>query len=687
MSSPSHLGVPRQDDASWVVNNVPDIHVGEGHLCRLCIHSGVLSNGFNWMTRFYYNRKLGYLDKIRSKMERKQLHKDYGTVEELFSRKACPICALILQAIPTEIILLCASPPTTIVDSRTQEHVHILGWDRRLDFTVLFKAYTHNVQITTLHFNCPQLVLRPWRLFSNHRLGHLPTNSTLFDQQTFNTDLAVQWINDCQEKHSCAVIGDAVRDPQLSDFLLIDVVADCLVSANPTHTKFITLSYVWGNVPTLKTTLETLPALKNEGSLSHSRDQLPRIIKDSILLTKHLALRYLWVDALCIIDDSAQKHHQIAHMDFIYSRAYLTIIPLSATAASSPIPGVQKGTRYQPRNCSSRSGMKVEFRPPSLQNTLDSSAYETRGWTFQERVMSKRCLFFTAHEVFFVCHVGTENATLCAEPGLRQTLDGEAHILSRFNSVWMSGSKDLDVILRGVWTAIEHYTTRELSYAFDALNAFSGIMSVASNMFGLTFLYGLPEQALDSGLLWYSWNGPKRNRYFPSWTWAGWNGGVIFKFSKMDVRTEIEISREDKWKIPTELGARSDGSITAQPEILCFSTTKVKASEFSVDLEERTIVHQIRTTDGLACRRFFGEDTTDSVLNTMADDVSFVLLSRSRSSLVLDYYWDQSCERRPWVSLNVLLVEQKGNTMNEFEYAKYTREPGLQRIPSQLLSN
>ena len=119
MSSPSHLGVPRQDDASWVVNNVPDIHVGEGHLCRLCIHSRVLSNVFNWMTRFYYNRKLGYLDKIRSKMERKQWYEDYGTVEELFSRKACLICALILQAIPTEIILLCASPPTTIVDSRT----------------------------------------------------------------------------------------------------------------------------------------------------------------------------------------------------------------------------------------------------------------------------------------------------------------------------------------------------------------------------------------------------------------------------------------------------------------------------------------------------------------------------------------------------------------------------------------
>jgi hypothetical protein len=95
----------------------------------------------------------------------------------------------------------------------------------------------------------------------------------------------VEWINDCEEKHSCAVIGDAVADLYLFDFLLIDVVTGCLVSANPICTKFVTLSYVWGKVPTLKTTLATLPALKNNGSLYRRRDQLPRIMKDAIILT------------------------------------------------------------------------------------------------------------------------------------------------------------------------------------------------------------------------------------------------------------------------------------------------------------------------------------------------------------------------------------------------------------------
>jgi hypothetical protein len=356
MNSQSHLGVSRQNDALWLINNVPEIHVGEGHLCTFCIRSWWVYMEFSWMTRFYYIWKFRELDILGIK--RRPSEVDYGTVEELFSRKSCPICSLILQAIPTETVVPCANPATTKVVFSTQTQVQLFERESHLiDFDVLLADHLGVRQAPkTLLFSPPKHAFRPWRILSHHLFERLPKNSTLFSEQTFNTELAVQWINNCQEKHSCAVIGDAVRDPYLSDFLLIDVVADCLVSANPKCTKFIALSYVWGNVPTLKTTLATLPVLKSEGSLYHRRDQLPRTIVDAIILTKRLSLRYLWVDALCIIDDTVQKHHQIAHMDFIYSKAYLTVIPISASAASCPIPGIQVGTRYRPRNYKSSGG-------------------------------------------------------------------------------------------------------------------------------------------------------------------------------------------------------------------------------------------------------------------------------------------------------------------------------------------
>jgi hypothetical protein len=218
-------------------------------------------------------------------------------------------------------------------------------------------------------------------------------------------------------------------------------------------------------------------------------------------------------------------------MDFIYSKAYLGIITIPASAASSPIPGVQKGTRYQSKDYSSSSGMKVEIIQLDFYRTLYISTYEQRGWTYQERIMPKRCLFFTNHKVFFVCHLGTKDATFYAESkpedGVRK--DHNNDTISQFNSFRLSGSNDLNVILPGVWLAIEHYTSRQLLYSFDTLNAFPGIMSIAGNMFGLTFIYGLLEQSFDAALLWFPQvSSSKRNPDVPSWSWAGWIGEVAF---------------------------------------------------------------------------------------------------------------------------------------------------------------
>jgi hypothetical protein len=245
--------------------------------------------------------------------------------------------------------------------------------------------------------------------------------------------------------------------------------------------------------------------------------------------------------------------------------------------------------------------------------------------------MPKRCIFFTSHEVFFVCRLGTKDATFYAESkpedGVRE--DHNNDTISQFNSIRRSGSNDLDVILPGVWLAIEHYTSRQLSYSFGALNAFSGIMSIAGNMFGLTFIYGLLEQSFDAALLWFPQvASSKRNPDVPSWSWAGWIGEVAFQFNKQEVRTEIKISREQKTgKRPAELVARSHGGIMAQPKILCFRTTIVKASQFPLNLEEGD--HQIRTTDGLWCGIFWGAEMDHFVLDIKSDEASFVLLSRS----------------------------------------------------------
>ena len=58
---------------------------------------------------------------------------------------------------------------------------------------------------------------------------------------------------------------------------------------------------------------------------------LPATIQDAIIVTRKLGLRYLWVDALCIFQDStSDKDAEIAKMDQIYQNARLTISAASA---------------------------------------------------------------------------------------------------------------------------------------------------------------------------------------------------------------------------------------------------------------------------------------------------------------------------------------------------------------------
>lgn len=60
---------------------------------------------------------------------------------------------------------------------------------------------------------------------------------------------------------------------------------------------------------------------------------LPPLFQDAIIITRQLGLRYLWIDSLCIIQDSLRDWEtEAAKMASIYQNSYVTI---SATDASN----------------------------------------------------------------------------------------------------------------------------------------------------------------------------------------------------------------------------------------------------------------------------------------------------------------------------------------------------------------
>ncbi|KAF2811046.1 HET-domain-containing protein [Mytilinidion resinicola] len=193
----------------------------------------------------------------------------------------------------------------------------------------------------------------------------------------------VKWMQYCIRWHGagCEETLSSLSSGRISKLRVIDTWRLCIVDES-SECIYLTLSYVWGSATVFKLTSTNLDELATPGALKKVWRQLPRTIQDSITLTSTLHERYLWIDSLCIIQDSdADKAHYIPYMDSIYDRAFLTIAAATGDSADAGLPGVRKGSR----GCS----QIIEEVLPSvrlssirhLRDALDESVYESRAWT------------------------------------------------------------------------------------------------------------------------------------------------------------------------------------------------------------------------------------------------------------------------------------------------------------------
>ena len=133
--------------------------------------------------------------------------------------------------------------------------------------------------------------------------------------------------------------------------------------------------------------------------------------QDAIEVVRKLEFKYLWIDALCIIQDSKSDwENESAKMNDVYECSYLTIV---ATAAATSDAGFLDRARLSAVTLPYRDDVDptidgkflvtrtVTGRDPW--NPVDKAAWNTRGWTYQERLLSRRLLHFTSSVLFWEC--------------------------------------------------------------------------------------------------------------------------------------------------------------------------------------------------------------------------------------------------------------------------------------------
>ncbi|KAK0727622.1 heterokaryon incompatibility protein-domain-containing protein [Lasiosphaeria miniovina] len=369
----------------------------------------------------------------------------------------------------------------------------------------------------------------------------LQGHGKLINREWIDTGLLRSWKRSCLEDHGdrCDFALPKAASELLTQRpqLLIDTWRMCLTDASGDQ-SYIALSYVWGNCNTFRTSTKNLTELKRDHALSHAiRDSsIPNTIVHAMHFVGILEERYLWVDALCIVqDDDASKHQQLRSMASIYANSVLTIIAAEGHDANHGICGLRNVS--EPRNC-----QQHVFQLPGDTDIIHvpwpemyDKTWFSRGWTFQEWLFSSRRLMFGDARVRWQCPCSNWQEDVDHLSGLDVAPfpigpDDDRVLTRALSSTWPN--------IETYASIVQYYNTRKFSLEEDVLPAFSGITSLLVSTFDGGFLYGLPEMFFDDALLWLPF--PRvtrriatdtsapflRGSLLPSWSWMGWCGEI-----------------------------------------------------------------------------------------------------------------------------------------------------------------
>ncbi len=318
---------------------------------------------------------------------------------------------------------------------------------------------------------------------------------------------------------------------------------------------YAALTYCWGGEQPMKCLSSNIVSY----GTGIPFERQPPTIKDAAKVCQGMGLQYLWIDALCIIqDDFNDKSVEIGKMTSIYGSATVTI----AAARSSSVTEGFLGERFP----GPREGAIVSYRcfngglGSITLVKLDDGGFESvepideRGWALQERLLSSRIIEFGSRQTRWICP-----ETRSSGFSLEGFTDGWKREVN-FSSKRKTETLDLKSICTAKSTidfygrprnsqykeyldAMEHwehicetFTERALTLSSDRTLAISGIAQIFAESSEDQYIAGLWKSCFHSGLLWkieHSYQSPKNipqptTYQGPSWSWLSVNGPVNF---------------------------------------------------------------------------------------------------------------------------------------------------------------
>ena len=406
------------------------------------------------------------------------------------------------------------------------------------------------------------------------------------------------------------------------------------ISQSGERAPYVALSYCWGGPQPLVTTKQNI----NAHSRAIPAHLLPKTISEAIIVSRKMGMRYLWVDALCILqDDLVDKSKEIAVMGSIYKGATFTLAAASAQKVTDGFLSKAKVDNYLvklPFYLDKESSGTVYIKSDEGEhNWHEDDTLFTRGWTLQEMLLAPRMLIFDSNQLILKCgEMDYESAlpTYITSQHLCDSLPSPVfgipeRIFNKTQEEWYLFRQ------RTLWPElIEKFSMRDLSIYSDRLPALAGIAHELSLYWGGTYVAGLWKDLLNEHLAWkkhfYRPSDPKfpdldisKRIGRPTWSWATLPHAVQFHRVEAPKARIVDCTVEPTFaEVP--FGQVNGGTVTVEAQVL-------KASDIPGFWELRRLKEK-----GIAPTKselFFDFPNSESAVET--EDIRFVFLGHAHT--------------------------------------------------------
>ena len=261
--------------------------------------------------------------------------------------------------------------------------------------------------------------------------------------------------------------------------------------------------------------------------------ELPKSFQHAIHISRTLGVRYLWIDAVCIIQKNEKDWLQESEkMGSIFANALLTLVAAGGEHSEDGMfnkrstyganPGNQWITLHTTSTgsafgstlyLSTSSTGDLNFRPHRVRGSLLS-----RAWCLQEDLLSTRKLYYASDQLYWEC-----DQLAISEDGLADPTYSSLPQFECLNNLEESALADHASSVWYEYVIGQAYSKRVATNATDRLIAVAGLARHAANTIKSPYLAGLWESSVLNGLLWQTWLWGKEGvetHCAPSWSWA-----------------------------------------------------------------------------------------------------------------------------------------------------------------------